>query len=69
MNNEININERLIVALDVPTAQQAKAVVESLGDSVVFYKIGLELFMSGEYFELLEWLSDQEKKIFVDRSS
>jgi orotidine-5'-phosphate decarboxylase len=66
MNNEININERLIVALDVPTAQQAKAVVQSLGDSVVFYKIGLELFMSGEYFELLEWLSNQNKKIFVD---
>jgi orotidine-5'-phosphate decarboxylase len=62
----IQTNERLIVALDVPTAAEAKALVEALGDTVVFYKIGLELFMSGQYFELLEWLNQQQKKIFVD---
>lgn len=58
--------ERLIVALDVPKASQAKAIVTELGSEVVFYKIGLELFMSGEYFELLDWLNQQSKKIFVD---
>lgn len=58
--------ERLIVALDVPDAAAAKALVEQLGDSVKFYKIGLELFMAGGYFELLEWLSAKGKKIFVD---
>ena len=62
----IQTNERLIVALDVPTIAEAKALVETLGDTVVFYKIGLELFMSGQYFELLEWLHRQHKKIFVD---
>lgn len=62
----IQTNERLIVALDVPTIAEAKALVETLGDTVVFYKIGLELFMSGQYFELLEWLNEQQKKIFVD---
>ena len=62
----IQTNERLIVALDVPTIAEAKALVETLGDTVVFYKIGLELFMSGQYFELLEWLNQQHKKIFVD---
>ena len=35
---------RLIVALDVPTATEARALVERLGDSVCFYKVGLELF-------------------------
>ena len=66
MAKNIKTNERLIVALDVPTALEAKQLVKSLGDTVVFYKIGLELFMSGEYFELLEWLNLQNKKIFVD---
>ena len=66
MNKNIPINERLIVALDVPTVEQAKAIVSELDETVVFYKIGLELFMSGEYFELLEWLNSKNKKIFVD---
>lgn len=66
MTKSIPNKERLIVALDVPTAAQAKSLVESLGDSATFYKIGLELFMSGEYFELLDYLNQQEKKIFVD---
>ena len=66
MNKAINNKDRLIVAFDVPTVAPAKAMVETLGDAVSFYKIGLELFMSGEYFELLDWLKTQNKKIFVD---
>jgi orotidine-5'-phosphate decarboxylase len=62
----IDRRERLIVALDVPTIAEAKALVESLGDSVRFYKIGLELFTSGNYFELLDWLAARDKKIFAD---
>ena len=58
--------DRLIVALDVATIDEAKAMVESLGDSVNFYKVGLELFTSGGYFELLDWLSARDKKIFAD---
>jgi orotidine-5'-phosphate decarboxylase len=58
--------ERLIFALDVADAAAARALVERLGDSVRFYKIGLELFMSGEYFELLDWLVARDKRIFVD---
>jgi orotidine-5'-phosphate decarboxylase len=58
--------DRLIVALDVPEAEAAKALVSRLGDSVRFYKIGLELFMAGGYFELLEWLVKCGKKVFVD---
>jgi orotidine-5'-phosphate decarboxylase len=58
--------DRLIVALDVPQADAAKTVVRQLGSSVNFYKIGLELFMAGGYFELLEWLQKEGKKVFVD---
>ncbi len=35
--------EKLIVALDFATIQEAEALVSALGDSVSFYKIGLEL--------------------------
>jgi len=58
--------ERLIFALDVPDADAARALVERLGDSVEFYKIGLELCMAGGYFELLDWLVARNKKVFVD---
>lgn len=58
--------DRLIVALDLPDAEAAKTFVGQLGDSVNFYKIGLELFMAGGYFDLLEWLVKQNKKVFVD---
>ncbi len=62
----IEPRDRLIVALDLPQADAAKALVQTLGDAVSFYKIGLELFMSGGYFELLDWLVAQQKKVFVD---
>ncbi len=59
-------SERLIVALDVPDTDSAKALVETLADSVSFYKIGLEIAMSGRYFELMRWLLDQGKHVFAD---
>ena len=62
----IPTQERLIFALDVPTASLARELVQTLGPAVSFYKIGLELLMSGEYFALLSWLQEQEKKVFVD---
>jgi len=62
----IDPQDRLIVALDFPDAESARALVTELGDAVVFYKIGLELFMTGGYFDLLHWLVAQGKKVFVD---
>jgi orotidine-5'-phosphate decarboxylase len=58
--------DRLIVALDVESAREAEALVEKLGDSVTFYKLGLQLFMAGGYYELVEKLRKQDKKVFVD---
>ena len=63
---DIPNRERLIFALDVPDVAAAKAMVARLGDSVVFYKIGLELLMGGQYFELLDWLVARGNKVFVD---
>lgn len=62
----IPVRERLIMALDVPSIKEAQALVEELGDSVIFYKVGMELFMSGDYFGFIEWLKARDKKVFVD---
>ncbi|HLQ84546.1 MAG TPA: orotidine-5'-phosphate decarboxylase [Salinisphaeraceae bacterium] len=59
-------HERLIFALDVPDTRRAGALVETLGDSVVFYKIGLELFLNDGFFPFLDGLLAAEKKVFVD---
>jgi orotidine-5'-phosphate decarboxylase len=66
MKQSIPDRERLIFALDVADAAAARKLVEQLGDAVQFYKIGLELFMGGEYFPLLDWLVARNKRVFVD---
>jgi orotidine-5'-phosphate decarboxylase len=66
MSKPIPNRDRLIFALDVADAADARKLVERLGDSVQFYKIGLELFMGGEYFPLLDWLVARGNKVFVD---
>lgn len=58
--------DRLICALDVPEADAARRLVTELGDAVSFYKIGLELCMADGYFDLLDWLVEQDRKVFVD---
>jgi orotidine-5'-phosphate decarboxylase len=62
----IPVRERLIFALDTTDIKEAKRLVDELGDQVNFYKLGLELFVAGGYFELLEWLGRRGKKSFVD---
>jgi orotidine-5'-phosphate decarboxylase len=62
----IRREERLIVALDVATPREARALVERIGDGARFYKVGLELFMAGGYFELIDWLVGRGAKVFVD---
>jgi orotidine-5'-phosphate decarboxylase len=63
---DIPARERLIFALDVADLDQARRLVFKLGDSVEFYKLGLEFFLSGNYFELVDELKNQGKKIFAD---
>lgn len=65
-NKSIPVRERLIMALDVASIAEAQALVEDLEDAVIFYKVGMELFMSGDYFGFIEWLQTRNKKVFVD---
>jgi len=60
------ITDKLIIALDLPSADAARALVTRIGDAGTFYKIGLELCMVPGFFELLGWLREQDKKVFVD---
>lgn len=63
---EIPARDRLIFALDVPNRTEAVAWMDRLGDSVSFYKIGLELLSGGDYFQVLDELARRGKKIFAD---
>ena len=63
---KIPARERLIFALDVADLDRARRMVDTLGDAVIFYKLGLEFFLSGHYFELAGDLQDRGKKIFAD---
>jgi orotidine-5'-phosphate decarboxylase len=62
----IPARERLIFALDVPGIDEGKRWVERLGDSVEFYKLGLQFLMTGQYFDMVEWLGARGKKVFAD---
>jgi len=66
IKTDIPARERLIFALDVPDLERARQLVDVLGESVVFYKLGLEFFLSGHYFELAAELKARGKKIFAD---
>lgn len=57
--------EKLIVALDVASAQEAFALVETLGDTVSFYKVGMQLYFSaGNAF--IQELRKRNKRVFLD---
>jgi orotidine-5'-phosphate decarboxylase len=57
--------DKLIVALDLPTYDEARALVDRLGDAVSFYKIGLELLLAGG-LELARELKFDGKRVFLD---
>lgn len=58
-------NDKLIVALDMPTVAEARALIAGLGDSVSFYKVGLELMFAGG-LQLAQELRHQGKRVFLD---
>lgn len=57
--------DRLIVALDMPTLSEAERLIARLGDSVTFYKVGLELLFSGG-LQLAAALREHGKHVFLD---
>jgi len=62
---KIEPRERMIIALDLPSVNDALAMIEQLGDSVNFYKIGMELVYAGG-LDLVRQLSSSGKKVFLD---
>ena len=57
--------DRLIVALDVGSVKEARSLIETLGNSVGVYKIGLELLFAGG-FALAEALAREGRAVFID---
>lgn len=62
---DIPLNERIILALDVESPEQAKDLVKKTESQVTFYKVGLQLFMAS-WFEIVDWLSDRGHKVMLD---
>lgn len=61
----VKADPRLIVPLDLPTVDEARAMVDALGDAVSFYKVGLELFAS-DGMALARDLKAAGKQVFLD---
>jgi orotidine-5'-phosphate decarboxylase len=61
----MNARERLIVGLDVPTLGEAEKIVSTLGDDILYYKIGYQLVFAGG-LEFARELAQSGKKIFLD---
>ena len=59
------MRERLIVALDVPNLNKGKELIDILEDEVIYYKVGLELFLNTRG-EIIDYLKAKNKKIFLD---
>lgn len=62
----VKADPRLIIPLDLPSVDEARAMVETLGDAAAFYKIGLELFAGGEGMTLARELKASGKQLFLD---
>lgn len=62
----IDVSKRLIVALDLPTLDEARSLVARLGDSVSFYKIGMWLFFQRGVDGLIDELTAAGKQVFLD---
>ena len=60
-----DVKEKLILALDVPTFEEAREIVEALGDAVEVYKVGFQLFTAYGPF-VVRYLQAQGKKVFLD---
>lgn len=63
--SEIALKDRLIVALDMPTVEEAARLVASLGEGVHFYKVGLELLFAGG-LDFAQHLKSLGKRVFLD---
>ncbi len=61
----INLNERIIFALDVPNPDEAKQWVRALDGDIKFFKVGLELFLAG-WWGIVDFIIDRGNKVMLD---
>src|SRR5579871_161319 len=59
------INDRLIIALDFDTAEEARTLVKTLGCDASFYKVGMELYAAAGP-NIVHEIVDQGKQVFLD---
>ena len=64
-NTTISLQDRIIVALDVESPEQAKDLVKKCESHISFYKVGLQLFM-GSGFDAVDWIVDRGHKVMLD---
>ncbi len=64
-HKDIPLKERIILALDVETAAQARELVKKTESRLSFYKVGLQLFMA-DWFNTVDWLVDRGHKVMLD---
>jgi orotidine-5'-phosphate decarboxylase len=62
---DIDLRDRIILALDVENPAQARELVKKTESHLGFYKVGLQLFMAG-WFETVDWLVDRGHKVMLD---
>jgi len=65
MSKQIDLRDRIILALDVDNPQKAREWVEKTEEHLGFYKVGLQLFMA-DWFNIVEWILDRGHKVMVD---
>ncbi|MDA3969900.1 MAG: orotidine-5'-phosphate decarboxylase, partial [Desulfobulbaceae bacterium] len=65
MAKDIPLNERIILALDVETADQARDLVRKTESKLGYYKVGLQLFMA-DWFDTVDWIIDRGHKVMLD---
>ncbi len=61
----IPLNERIIFALDVDSANHAKELVERLEGHIRFFKVGLQLFLAG-WFPVVDWIAERGHRVMLD---
>lgn len=61
----IDPRDRLIVALDVQSVAEARALAARIGEAASFYKVGMELVYGGG-LDLVRALAGEGKKVFLD---
>ncbi len=61
----MDARDRLIVGLDIPSVEEARTIVSTLGEDIIFYKIGYQLTFAGGLNFARDLIADG-KKVFLD---